>query len=109
FFHTREERWERVLTPLAPPGRCHQQAAYSPDHDLVLMPTGWANDDGDVRFVDTWVFHVGDRRWEQHKPSGPELQSGGEKALVYHPGLHRFLLFQANTALAYDPELDRWE
>lgn len=109
FFHAREERWERVLTTLAPPGRCHQQAAYSPDHDLVLMPTGWKNDGEEVRFTDTWVFHVGERRWEERHPGGPEPQSGGEKALVYHPSSRRFLLFQFPTVLTYDPDLDRWE
>ncbi len=107
-FHTREERWERVPTPLAPRGRCHQQAAFSPDHDLVLMPTGWKNDGEDVRFTDTWVFHVGEKRWEQRNPGGPALGSGGEKALVYHPRLRCFLMFQGGTVVAYDPERERW-
>lgn len=109
FFHTRGESWERVPTALAPLGRCHQQAAYSPDHDLVLMPGGWDNDGEDTMFADTWVFHVAERRWEQRTPSGPGLQAGGEKALVYHPRLRKFLAFQADRVMAYDPESDRWE
>jgi len=109
-FHTREESWERVPTPLAPPGRCHQQAAYSPDHDLVLMSTGWSNGNGEpeVLFSDTWVFHVGERRWEQRHPSGPALTQGSEGALVYHPRLRSFLMFRGNTVAAYDPERDSW-
>ncbi|HEX6885007.1 MAG TPA: kelch repeat-containing protein [Planctomycetota bacterium] len=108
-FHAREERWERLAAALAPPGRCHQQAAFSPDHDLVLLALGWANGPGqDELFGDTWVFHVGERRWEERQPGGSALKKGNERALVYHPGLRRFLLFNGQRVAAYDPEEDAW-
>ena len=110
FFHTREARWERVETETAPPGRCHQQAAYSPDHDLVLMASGWGNGPGEnVRFADTWVFHVQERRWEERHPQGETPLRGGEWALVYHPGVGRFLIFCGRRVSAYDPVKDRWD
>ena len=108
-FHTRTESWERLATSSIPPGRCHQQAAYSPDDDLVLMSTGWGNGPGeDVKLDDTWVFHVGERRWEERHPSGSKPGAGGEHALVYHPRLHRFLMFQRRTIAEYDAKRDTW-
>lgn len=108
-FHAREERWERLATALAPPGRCHQQAAFSPDHGLLLMAIGWSNGPGeDLLRDDTWVFHVGERRWEPREPGGSPLKRGYERALVYHPRLARFLLFNGQRVAAYDPAADRW-
>jgi hypothetical protein len=110
FFHTREARWERVPTALAPAGRCHQQAAFSPDHGLVLMPSGWGNGPGrEEQFADTWVFHVAERRWEERHPAGATPPSSGEWALVYHPTLRRFLMFSRTFVYAYDPAKDRWD
>ncbi|HEX6885008.1 MAG TPA: kelch repeat-containing protein [Planctomycetota bacterium] len=104
-FHVREERWERLAPALAPPGRCHQQAAWSPDHDLVLMSMGWGNGPGDnIQFDDTWVFHVDEQRWEERHPEGPRLPGGSERCVVYHPGLKLFLIFIGNQVSAYDPE-----
>jgi Concanavalin A-like lectin/glucanases superfamily/Galactose oxidase, central domain len=108
-FDARAERWERLAPALAPPGRCHQQAAFSPDHGLVLLALGWANGPGqDELFGDTWVFHVGARRWEERQPGGSALKKGNERALVYHPGLRRFLLFNGQRVAAYDPDEDAW-
>jgi hypothetical protein len=108
-FHAREERWERLATSTVPPGRCHQQAAYSPDADVVLMSAGWGNDTGeDVLFDDTWVFHVAERRWEERHPSGSKPSAGGEHALVYHPRLRRFLMIHRRTIWEYDAKADSW-
>ena len=49
-YRTDERRFEEVRSELAPAPRCHQPAAYSPDHDVVLYSGGWRNDD---RYVPT--------------------------------------------------------
>ncbi len=109
-YHIDEARWE-LLDIAAPPGRCHQSAAYSADHDLVLMPGGWINSNGGDKVVldDTWVFHVGERRWEQRSPSGTKLGEASDCGVVYNSRTKKFYLFEWNKILAYDPIEDTWE
>ena len=107
---TQERTWTQVSSPLAPSPRCHTPAAYSPDHDLVLLIGGFENDVHPVQtFGDTWVFHVGERRWEERHPAGPAVGQTSDHVLVYLPGKRRFLLLRGKYALTYDPEVDRWE
>jgi hypothetical protein len=110
-FDTVQETWTRLATPQAPPGRCHQAAAYSPDHDLLLMAGGWQNDKQKKRRAlnDTWVFHVGERRWEWRQPAGERTGALSDSVVIYHPGLRRFLVIHVGRILLYDPEQDRWE
>lgn len=104
------ERWERIATALAPPPRCHVPAAYSPDHDLVLLAGGWKNDaQPHVSYDDTWVFHVAERRWEQRFPGGAVLPAASDFGLVYLPALQRFALFHDVYVYLYDPLADAWE
>jgi hypothetical protein len=108
------ERWARVPTPVAPFPRCHMPAAYSPDHDLVLLvggwwQGGWWTDAPETQFDDTWVYHVSEQRWEQRFPAGADLPAIGDNGLVYLPEQRRFLLFLYAQARLYDPDADRWE
>jgi Kelch motif protein len=108
------ESWTRVTTPIAPAPRCHMPAAYSPDHDLVLLVGGWwqggwwQGAPPETRLDDTWVFHVAERRWEQRFPQGPSPGKISDHGLVYLPEQRRFLLMFGNTARYYDPEADSW-
>jgi hypothetical protein len=107
-FDMRAGAWTRVATPVAPPGRCHQAAAYSPDHDLVLMAGGWDNDPmpGFIH-ADTWVFHVRERRWEERKAaSAPGKIS--DCAVVYHPGQRVFVVLSPSWVFTYDPASNVW-
>ncbi|MEM7308492.1 MAG: kelch repeat-containing protein [Planctomycetota bacterium] len=109
-YHTTERRWRRITTDTAPSPRCHQSAAYSPDHDLVLLPGGWRNDDrGLQEYDDTWVFHVSEGRWERRSPGGVALPRIANSGVVYHSALKRFLLFHYQFIFAYDPVGDRWD
>ncbi len=103
--------WRRVAVDgPAPSPRCHQFAAYSPDHGIVLYPGGWQNDvDEAPKFDDTWVFHVEEERWEERHPSGDPLPELANRATLYHPGLRRFLLLRRPRVFAYDPDADRWD
>jgi len=103
------QRWERVLDPLAPSGRCHIPAAYSPDHDLVLLVRGWRNDiTPNESYGDTWVFHVGQRRWEQRFPTGiPGV--GSDHNLAYLPAQQRFLMLLGGQGRIYDPVANTWQ
>jgi galactose oxidase-like protein len=104
------ERWERVLTPLAPPPRCHMPLAYSPDHDLVLLVGGWMNDAKPrVSYEDTWVFRVPERRWEPRSPGGDLPGTVSDHGLVYLPALARFALFLGPSVRLYDPVADLWQ
>ena len=102
------QRWERVATGgPAPSPRCHQMAAYSPDHDLVLLPGGWRNDHGHSDYYhDVWVFHVGEGRWEQRKPDFPNPSNMG---VVYDPEFKRFLVANYSNFHTYDPAANTWE
>lgn len=110
-FHTDSGDWERLATECAPSPRCHQWAAYSPDHDLVLLAGGFRNDAklGPRFGSGTWVFHVRERRWELRTPSGNTLREFSDAPLVYHQRAKRFVLFIPGQPWTYDPEADRWE
>lgn len=109
-FHTDTGRWEEVPADAKPEPSCHQPAAYSPDHDLILYPGGWRNDcDPYVHYTDTWVFHVAERRWERRDPRGtfPAVSNVG---LVYVPTAKRFVAFIPGhtRVMLYEPDADRW-
>jgi len=109
-YDLRARRWRSIDDPGRPPGRCHQDAAYSPDHGIVLYAAGWRNDrHGLFSYADTWVFHVEEERWEERRPTGDPLPEMNGNAVVYHPGIRRFLLFRGAAVYAYDPDADHWE
>ena len=108
-FDAEHGTWEEVRSSLAPPDRCHVGAAYSPDHDLVLLVGGMQNDTRTAVLSDTWVFHVGERRWEQRFPSGDLLGRVAGAGIVYDSPRRRFLLFLHRRVWAYDPEANRWQ
>ncbi len=102
--------WERVSTNVAPSPRCHVPAAYSPDHQAVLLVGGWQNDTvPGANFADTWLFDVRARQWQQRFPSGDPIGAGSDYGLVYLPALQRFLLLHAQNNALYDPVADRWQ
>jgi len=103
--------WTRVGREPAPDPACHQGAAYSPDHDLVLYAGGWRNDEqGPLTHDGTWVFHVAEARWEERQPSGADFDERRDAAVVYHASARRFLLFlHSGAVMTYDPEADHWE
>lgn len=106
-FDTRAERWERVTGDPTPPGRCHQLAAYSPEHDLVLLSGGLVNERAEKELLaDAWVFHVGQRRWERR--SDPPARFS-DAVLVWHATARRFVVLTPAQAWTYDPGEDRWE
>jgi hypothetical protein len=108
-YDTENASWRRLAGP-APSPRCHQAAAWSPEDGLVLYPGGWRNDRlGSEAYADTWVFHVAEERWELRTPGGVPLQKVSNCALVYHPGLKRFILIQGTYVLAYDPAQDSYQ
>jgi len=108
-FDMRSGAWEELDTPVAPPGRCHQPAAYSPDHDVVLMTGGWINDRNPGELLsDLWLFHVKERRWEERHPADmPEALS--DSVVVYHPGQKVFVILSGAWAYTYDPARDVME
>jgi len=103
-------RWELDESETAPPPRCHQDFAYSPDHDLVLLVGGWRNDSKNHKEMlsDVWVYHVSERRWEERSPSDFQIPSMSDSGVVYHQGLRRFLVFRQNQIYEYDPESNHW-
>lgn len=102
-FDMRAGSWERVETPLSPRGRCHQPAAYSPEHDVVMMLGGWDNNSMPGELLDDlWLFHVRERRWEQRVPSYlPGKLS--DSVVVYHPGRKVFVVLAGLWVYTYDP------
>lgn len=108
-FDSARQTWSYVPASVAPEARCHMPAAYSPDHDLVLVHGGWRNDftPGQV-FNDTWVFHVGQQGWERVFPTGPGPGASSDHGLVYLPALQKFLLLRDKAAWLYDPVLASW-
>ncbi len=108
-FDTRSALWRRVATSVAPSGRCHQPAAYSPDHDLVLYVGGLKNDEPEKEvFSDTWVYRVGSETWEERFPSGVDIGRQGDDGLIYHPPTRRFALFNGGEILIFDPTANHW-
>jgi len=111
-YHTDEGRWEAVESEEHPPPSCHQPAAFSPDHDLILYPGGWRNDcDPTIHYRGTWFFLTKERRWvKRPEKSGPEFPATSNIGLVYHPGERKFYAFIAGHArvMFYDPDRDRW-
>jgi hypothetical protein len=110
-FHTDTGEWVRSRSKLAPPPSCHQSAAYSPDHGVVLYPGGHHNQGGNLgKYDETWLYFVEEDRWERREPGGMQLGPRSDGAVVYHPGLRRFVAFLGRMAVAtYDPEADVWE
>jgi hypothetical protein len=108
-YDTQAASWRRLAGP-APSPRCHQAAAFSPDHGLVLYPGGWRNDRlGIETYADTWVFHAAEERWELRTPAGLPLGPIADAAVVYHAALKRFILVRGRSVLAYDPAEDRYD
>ncbi len=108
-YETDRARWRRVPGP-APSPRCHQAAAWSPDHGLVFYPGGWRNDRlGETTFDDTWVFHVDGERWERRTPSGTVPGHISDTVVVYHAGLKRFVVVQGLNVATYDANADRYD
>ncbi len=103
--------WRRVAVDgPAPPPTCHQAAAFSPDHGVVLYPGGWRNDGPEkVTYDETWLYRVDEERWERRAPGGPELGPVSGTALAYHPPSRKFVMIYRREVLAYDPDADRWE
>ncbi len=105
-YDTAEKSWEQVVGGPAPAPRCHQDAAYSPDHDLVLFPAGWRNDlDPSIQYRDLWCFFPESGRWERRLPKGARLPRTSNSCVVYHPPTRRFLLFLGGRrrVYVYDP------
>ncbi len=108
-YHLDEERWEEVPTPDALVGRVHQMAAYSPDHDVVLMHGGWINEHGrDERLSDTWLFDVSERRWRQVAPAGDFPGACSDTPVVYDPVGKVFRLILQSTCFSFDPATESW-
>jgi hypothetical protein len=101
--------WARVPTTRAPAPRCHVPAAYSPDHQLVLLVGGWKNDvQPNATYADTWVFDVRAGDWEQRVPAGDPIGPGSDYGLVYLPARASFLLLHGNQNALYDPSANTW-
>jgi hypothetical protein len=109
-FHADRERWERLRPERAPSPRCHQMAAWSPDHQVVLLVGGLRNDREPVEIgADTWLFHAREGRWEVRHPSGDLPDQVSDCPLVYHARSRRFVLVRSGEIYLYDPDVDRWE
>jgi hypothetical protein len=107
-FDTLEETWERLEPGLAPAGRCHQDAAFSPDHGVVLLAGGFNIEQRKPRlFADTWLFHVAERRWERCE-GADSPQGFSDELVVYHPRLRQFVFVAGRQVRTFDPETRRW-
>jgi hypothetical protein len=108
-YDAKRERWEEVVSAQAPSPRCHQAAAYSPDHDRLLYVGGWHNSAVEKFLLsDTWLFDPREGQWEQRHPSGDALPTLSDSGIVYHARARRFLLFRQSQIYAYDPDADHW-
>jgi N-acetylneuraminic acid mutarotase len=112
-FHTDEERWERLETDVAPERRCHQAMAFAPDLDLVILASGFENESKEEGYephhlADTWAFHTDTLQWERIEAAG-QPEGFNDRALVYHPGVQRFLYVFGTQVLSYEPRNQRWE
>ena len=106
-YYTDAHRWERVEGSPGPSPRCHQDAAYSPDHDLVFLPGGWRNDvDPPVALGDIWLFSPRTGRWEAREPEGAAFTPTSNSSVVYDPVTRQFLVFRSGRTRVwtYDPE-----
>jgi hypothetical protein len=102
-------RWQRVGEGPRPSPRCHLPAAWSPDHDLLLVVGGWFNGGPEKRVLDdAWAFRPSTGRWQRLASRGTRLPRQSDAGLVYHAGLARFLLFTRRATYEYDPAADRW-
>ena len=109
-FDTSAEKWERLELSPAPAGRCHQAVAYSPDLDVVLLTGGFRNDSDDIEhLLDTWYFHVKDRRWEELSGKAQLHEAINDHVLVYHPRLKQFVFVAGSEIMTFDPEERRWQ
>ncbi len=111
-FRTDSLEWERVFTEIAPDGACHQPAAYSPDHKVVLYAGGWRNDTKDwEEFSSTWLYYTEEGRWERREPKGHAFPATSNCGIYYDPILKEFLVFRAGRGrvLAFDPDKNRWK
>ena len=101
-----ERSWRRVESALAPPPRCHQQAAYSADHDQLLLAGGLYLGRGEAHtYADAWIFDTVREQWFETAPPGVGLS---DQALAYHPPSRRYLHVLPTRLRAYDPEQRRW-
>jgi hypothetical protein len=108
-YDMKERTWSRDASPDSPPRRCHQDFAYSADHDLVLLIGGWQNDSSEKPLLsDVWVYHVSERRWEERPPEGVRIPRMSDTGVVYHAAARRFLVFRQDEIFVYDPERDHW-
>lgn len=104
--------WRRIEGEVTPPPSCHQAAAFSPDHGVVLYAGGWRNDvKPSVTYDDTWLYHVEEERWERMEPTGAEFRAKRDCSLVYHEGAGKFLMFlnASGLVMTYDPDANVWE
>jgi len=110
-YRTDEDTWTRVPTGVQPGPACHQAAAYSPDHDVVLYAGGWRNDaQGPFGYSTTWLYHVDEGRWEERHPGGAPFPSSSDAHVVYHARARKFVcVMAAYGMMVYDPEADTWE
>ena len=111
-FHTGEGRWERIESEAAPEPACHQAAAYSPDHGIVLYPGGWRNDlEEPIHYNSTWVFVPGEGRWQKLEPKGQKIPNMANCGVVYHPGKRKFFVFSGapRRIFTFDPEKVAWK
>lgn len=122
YYWVSERRWERVNSKLAPAPRCHMPAAFSLDHNVVLLAGGYRNDrfakdhpdsvNERLYYNDTWLFHPDKGEWERKNPSGDKLpEISIDMGLVYHPGVRKFVLFHeiGPTIFLYSVEENTWE
>ncbi len=108
-FHTDTASWERVATDIAPSPRCHQAAAYSPDHGLLLLIGGFRNDGGKYEIArDAWIYDVARREWRPIHPRGYPGHPSGNNALVYSSELRAFLQINARGVACWLPDQDQW-
>jgi hypothetical protein len=108
-FERATRTWSFVPTTSAPAPRCHMPAAYSPDHDVVLVQGGWRNDSTPgLIYDDTWLFHVTEQRWEQVFPPTPRPGATSDHGLVYLPAKRAFLMLLRDVAWTFDPLTLRW-
>lgn len=107
-FDTLAESWQRLTLPLAPEGRAHQGAAYCPERDLVFLAGGFEFiDDKPRRFEDTWLFHVGQNRWERGGPDPRNLPTSDD-GVVYDARHKLFVLIRGSNVRTFDPATGKW-
>lgn len=107
-FDTLAETWQRLELPLAPHGRCHQDVAYSPDHDYVLLSGGFEFVDNEPRqFADTWIFRGQEQRWEDCGPA-TKTRASNDDTVIYHARSKLFLKIAGRSVRIFDPVQRVW-